>query len=312
MAAYIGVPLINFLEKKGINRGISSFLLGIFYYAVLFVMGFLFFFSLKALYNFFVLQWTDHGPMVQEKFSTMVDLVYKDADPMFKHGLEQALNDGIRVIKNFLISMMMNGVNTMQNAALLLFAPVISFYLMKDWAHIWQRFFSLIPPQYQEKALLWSKEIHQSMEYYIYGQFSVCLFLGFYYAVALKILGLPWSIVIGLLTGLFSFIPYVGFLFSLTTSLILVWFSWGTLPGILWVFCIYLLGYALEALVFVPSLIGKRTGLHPVWVLFAVLLGGTLKGFLGVFIALPMATFLGACWRLFRHEYRQIIFHKEQ
>lgn len=311
MGAYIGVPLVNFLEKKGLSRGLGSFFLGIFYYILLFIVGFFVIFSLRALYDFFVLQWTDHGPKIQGKsLYTTLEAFCKNLDPIFQESLHQTINDAVGIIKKFLMYMMMNGLTAFQLTFFFLLSPVIAFYLMKDWPFIFHRLLLLVPPLKREKALSSVREIHRSLGYYLHGQFSVCLFLGIYYALTLKALSLPWSITLGLLTGIFSFVPYIGFFLSFTTSVFLTWILWGNIFGIMMVLLVYALGYALEALILVPFLIGKRTGLHPVWVLFAVLVGGTIKGFLGVFLALPFATFLGACWRLLRQEYLEALQEK--
>lgn len=193
----------------------------------------------------------------------------------------------------------------------LFLSPIIGFYLLKDWHLIQSRIFLLTPIHWRTLCIICAKEINNSFAYYFRGQITVCLILSVYYSLLLWFSGLYFGVTIGILTGLLTFIPYFGFFACLTTAFFLSIFQWGGTHHLLMILCIYGGGQLVESILLTPWFIGKHVGIHPIWLLFALFAGGTFKGFSGVLLALPMATFLAACWRLLRKFYLQSTFYKK-
>jgi predicted PurR-regulated permease PerM len=130
------------------------------------------------------------------------------------------------------------------------------------------------------------------------GQTLVCVLLGSFYAIALTLLGLNFGILIGIVSGIIGFIPYVGsivgFLLALTVALAQFWPEWTWIAAVVGVF---LFGQFIEGNVLQPKLMGDRVGLHPLWLMFALLAFGYLFGFLGLLLAVPAAAAIGVLMR---------------
>lgn len=175
--------------------------------------------------------------------------------------------------------------------------PIVAFYLLRDWDILVANVDRCLPRAHAAVIRAQARQVDETLSGFLRGQALVCLILGSFYAVGLSAAGLKFGLVIGLLAGLLSFIPYVGTLFGFiaSTGLALLQFDdlWGT--GV--VVGIFLFGQMIEGNVLSPKLVGDRVGLHPVWVMFALLAGGYLFGFLGVLLAVPVAAVIGVLIR---------------
>lgn len=136
------------------------------------------------------------------------------------------------------------------------------------------------------------------MSGFIRGQFSVCVLLGTYYSLGLYFVGLELGVLVGFIAGLISFIPYVGSIIGFVVSLGIAFAQFDSLMPIIQVVIVFITGQFLEGNFLTPKLVGENVGLHPVWVMFALLTGGVLLGFLGLMIAVPVAAIIGV---LIRH-----------
>ena len=194
--------------------------------------------------------------------------------------------------------------------ALILITPVVLFYVLQDWGKYQTKLGEPMPKD-KEKQIksVWS-EIDEKLSGFIRGQLLVCLFLGIFYGIGLSAVGLDFGIIIGLLTGVLSFIPYFGFGTGLLVSVLLgllQGFTWGQWGGIVGVFVV---GQILESYILTPHLVGNRVGLSPVGVIFALLVGGTLAGFLGILVAVPVAAVICVLMRHVLAWYQQTPFYK--
>lgn len=173
--------------------------------------------------------------------------------------------------------------------SLLFIVPIVVFYLLIDWDKLVDMLQNLIPRRYKKQTTSLFQELNQTLAGFVRGQVTVCLVLGLLYATALAFTGLDLGVLVGLLIGLFSFIPYVGFLFGVFLSIILLclqgagWVTWISVATV------FIVCQIIDACCITPRFLGKNTGLHPVWVMFALLAGGALAGFLGVLLAVPTA-----------------------
>lgn len=180
----------------------------------------------------------------------------------------------------------------------LVVVPVVAFYLLLDWDHMIAQLDAALPLDHREQIRAIGRDIDRVLAGFVRGQVTVCLLMGSYYALALMVAGLQFGLVVGAIAGLVTFIPYVGALIggSLAIGLALFQF-WGNWVEIGFIVGIFAVGQFLEGNVITPRLVGKSVGLHPVWLLFALSAMGTLFGFVGMLVAVPVAAALGVLAR---------------
>ncbi len=188
--------------------------------------------------------------------------------------------------------------------SLIFITPVVTFYLLRDWDRLVARLDDLLPRDHagviREQATL----ANQTLAGFARGQSMVCLILALYYSIALMVVGLPFGIVVGLIAGLLTFIPYVGSLTGFAVSMAIAIGQFDNWWSIALVAIIFAIGQALEGNFLTPKLVGDRVGLHPVWIIFALLAGGALFGFVGLLLAVPVAALIGVLVRFSIGQYR--------
>ncbi|WP_311953939.1 AI-2E family transporter [Halomonas garicola] len=167
--------------------------------------------------------------------------------------------------------------------------PVVTFYLLLDWQRLMDNVSGLIPRPWVDEVTRLGRRCNAVLAAFLRGQLLVMLCLGAIYALGLSLLGLNVGLVIGFIAGLASIVPFLGFIVGISIALIVAVFQIGTLWAIAGVVVVFSIGQIVESVVLQPKLLGDKIGLHPVAVIFAVLAGGKLFGFLGVLLALPAA-----------------------
>lgn len=171
----------------------------------------------------------------------------------------------------------------------LVLVPVVAFYLLRDWNRIVARVPSLFPATMRPRLKALARETDEVLGAFLRGQLSVMLALAIVYTGGLWVLGLDLALPIGLVAGLVSFVPYLGFVVGLLSAGVAALFQFQDAWMVAGVFLVFGFGQVLDAVFFTPNFVGGRIGLHPVAVIFAVLAGGQLFGFFGVLLALPAA-----------------------
>jgi predicted PurR-regulated permease PerM len=192
----------------------------------------------------------------------------------------------------------------------LLLAPVVMFYLLRDWKRLLARIESLIPRRWRERLVRMLGDVDAVLAEFLRGQVSVMGLLAFYYSLGLWLAGVDFALPLGILTGLLIFIPYIGYATGFALALLvagLQFEGWGLLLGVLIVFGI---GQALESFLLTPFLVGERIGLHPLAVIFALMAFGQLFGFFGVLLALPASAALLVGLREVRAGYLESRFYQ--
>jgi len=184
--------------------------------------------------------------------------------------------------------------------------PVVAFYLLLDWDKLIERIDALLPREHAPVIRRLACEVDQVLAGFVRGQLLVCLILGSFYAVMLALVGLQFGAVVGVIAGLISFIPYVGTLVggAMAIGLALLQF-WGDWVWIGAVVAIFVIGQMVEGNYLTPKLVGGSVGLHPVWLLFALSAFGTLFGFVGMMVAVPVAAVIGVIARFMAGKYQQ-------
>ena len=188
---------------------------------------------------------------------------------------------------------------------LIVLVPVVTFYLLLDWDRMVARVDDLLPRDHAPVIRQIARDIDRTLASFIRGQGTVCLILGTYYAVGLMAVGLNFGLVVGLVAGLVSFIPYVGALFGGVTAIGLAVFQfWGAPWSIGAVAAVFAVGQFVEGNFLSPKLVGDSVGLHPVWLIFALSVFGSLFGFVGMLVAVPVSAVIGVLARFLIAEYR--------
>ncbi len=182
--------------------------------------------------------------------------------------------------------------------SLLVVTPIVAFYLLADWDHIVARIDHLLPRDHADEIRQIAQKIDAALAGFIRGQGTVCLVLGIMYAVALSLAGLKFGLAIGFGAGLMSFIPFVGAIIggvlAIGVALVQFWPAWTSVAIIAGIFAA---GQFIEGNFLSPKLVGGSIGLHPVWLMFALLAFGYLFGFAGLLLAVPLAAATGVLVR---------------
>lgn len=198
---------------------------------------------------------------------------------------------------HFMATLFTNGLALANLLSLIVITPFVAFYCLRDWEKIISALDKCFPRAYQASLRRLFTEINATLGGFAKGQALVCLVMGVYYCISLTLLGLDFSLIVGSVIGALTFIPYIGALlgFTLSIGIALAQFSdWMSVGNVA---AIFFVGQLLEGYIFVPYFVGDRIGLHPVWIIFSLLAGGVLYGFVGILFALPLAAALGVLLR---------------
>ncbi|MCG3203013.1 MAG: putative transport protein [Gammaproteobacteria bacterium] len=173
--------------------------------------------------------------------------------------------------------------------AYLLLIPVVTFYLLRDWNALVGHVHALVPRSIEPTVVRLTRECDAVLAQFLRGQLLVMVGLAFIYTTGLWIVGLDSAFLIGILAGMLSFVPYLGFIVGIVLAGFAALIQYGDAMHLLYVVAVFGVGQLVEGFVLSPWLVGDRIGLHPVAVIFAVMAGGQLFGFFGVLLALPVA-----------------------
>jgi len=303
--AYGYRPVHRFLGKKNITPVVSALALtiityGIFAYSVIKVIPILGTWSSLLSLKFNMYReafWAFSEPLLGDFF--------QDSGAQIQESLDLVLRQAMQWLGSLLMYVLHNGWALGQILLTLALSPVVAFYLVKDGAAIRRQAYGLIPTTYRSIVTLCVRDMDRALRQYFSGQVRVVGLLMVYYTLFLAgLLHLPGALPMAVISGFLVFIPYVGFFISLFSACMIGVVESGQWPYVTSIALVYCGGNILESLVLTPYLVGSRTGLHPLLVLMAVLIGGGVKGIVGIILALPIATIGGACWRLLRKWYK--------
>ncbi|MGJ8611332.1 MAG: AI-2E family transporter [Octadecabacter sp.] len=231
-----------------------------------------------------------------------------------------SLGDAIQSRGGDVVSALVSSAQGIINVVVLLvIVPVVTFYMLMDWDNMVAKIDDLLPRDHQETVRDLFRQIDRTLAAFIRGQGTVCLILGTYYAVALMLAGLNFGLIVGFIAGLITFIPYIGALIGGFLAIGLALFQWWGGPveidgetveqGINWlrigiVAAIFFVGQFFEGNILSPNLVGSSVGLHPVWLILALSVFGSLFGFVGMLVAVPIAAVIGVMARFLIAEYK--------
>ena len=186
----------------------------------------------------------------------------------------------------------------------LVLIPVVTFYLLRDWDVMMAKIKRLLPRNVEPKVSLWAAECDEVLGAFMKGQLLVMVALGTIYALGLWIVGLDLALLVGMIAGLASIVPYMGFIIGIVVAGVVAFMQFQDPIVLAYVGVVFIVGQILEGMVLTPLLVGDRIGLHPVAVIFAILAGGQLFGFVGVLLALPVAAVIMVLLRHLHEGYK--------
>ena len=316
---YLLDPVADRLERLGLNRlGATLIILAVFI-VVLALGGVLVVPILGRQLASFVQALPDYLVRLQALIAQESQRLAQDYGGSFldKIGLGSAAGD-IRGSANDLVtqaaqwaggfarSLWTQGAALLSLLSLVVVTPVIAFYMLLDWDKMVRSIQTLVPPRHRPTINALAHQVDIAMAGFLRGQSLVCCFLGAWYGLGLTLVGLNFGLLIGITAGVLSFIPYVGSLTALILSAVVAivqgWPSWNLL---LLSLAVVGAGQFLEGNILSPKLVGASVGLHPVWLIFALLAFGTLFGFTGLIIAVPVAAAIGIILRFAMTRYRE-------
>jgi predicted PurR-regulated permease PerM len=305
--AYLLNPVCEALCRRGFNRTVAVILvLGLFVLVALVGLALLAPVVARQLTDFAaaVPGYIDQlRNIVQPKLHDLLNQL-SDADyAKLREAAGQYAGKAAQALLGVLQGIWSGGTAVFGFFALLLITPVVAFYLLRDWLVIVARVDSWLPRSKAPIIRAQLKAIDNVLAGYLRGQFMVCVVLATFYCVALLAVGLNFGIVIGLLAGLLSFIPFVGSTFGLVAAALAALVQFDGYTQLAIVVGIFMLAQFLEGNFISPKLIGESVGLHPVWIIFALMAGGSLFGFVGMLLAIPVAAVLGVLIRFGLREY---------
>ncbi|HKS60386.1 MAG TPA: AI-2E family transporter [Xanthobacteraceae bacterium] len=310
--AYLLDPLANRLERLGVNRMVASIII-IGAFVLAFVILLLIFVPvIIGQFGAFI----DNLPGYVSRLQTLA------MDPN-RVWLRKIVGEGVAdaqigdIVKQgagwaatFLKSLWSGGQALISVFSLVVVTPVVAFYLLSDWDRMVRTVDNWIPLQHRGTVHGLMREMDDAIAGFVRGQTAVCLILGSFYAVALTLTGLNFGLLIGLVSGIITFIPYVGSMTGLVLAAgVAIAQFWPEYTPILVVLGIFFAGQFLEGYVLAPKLVGESIGLHPVWLMFALFAFGYLFGFVGLLIAVPLAAVIGVLMRFALRRYLESPFY---
>ncbi|MCC3305950.1 AI-2E family transporter [Sneathiella sp. HT1-7] len=308
--AYFLDPVADRMEEVGLNRtAATAIIIGVFLIFVILALMLLvpvIFEQIFGLLNNLPTYYQSLHDFFLPIIDRFVDIPALQESDEFKNTIGQYVGEAVKGLGSLSKNIVGGGLAVVNMVTLLVITPVVAFYLLRDWDHIIARINSWLPRKNAHQVRKLAQQIDDVLAGFVRGQSTVCLLLAIYYGVALMATGLEFGLVIGIITGLISFIPFVGaiigFIASVGVALVQFWPDF-IMIGI--VGAIFVVGQVLEGYVLTPNLVGEKVGLHPVWVMFGLLAGGSLFGFVGVLLAIPMAAVVGVVSRFAIDQYLQ-------
>ncbi|TDR94901.1 AI-2E family transporter [Enterovirga rhinocerotis] len=309
--AYLLDPLADRLERLGVSRlGATIVILILFVVVVVLALG-----AFLPLAARQVVTFAEQFPSYVERLQRLVaeqgqPLIERfgghDAMAQLQQSIGNLVGQGAAWVAGFARSLWTGGKALLNVVSILVVTPVVAFYMLVDWDRMISTIDRWVPPRHRETVRGLGRDMDRAVAGFVRGQTAVCILLGVFYATGLSLIGLNFGATIGMLAGLISFIPYVGSLVGLLLSVgvALVQF----LPDWTWVLAtlaVFMVGQFIEGNILSPKLVGASVGLHPVWLMFALLAFGSLFGFTGLLVAVPLAAMIGVLGRFAIRRYQE-------
>jgi predicted PurR-regulated permease PerM len=303
--AYVLAPLADRAERLGMNRTLAAVLIvGVLVVSLIVLM--------LLLVPLLMQQGTGLIAHLPGYFKRVKELIVDSNVPWLKwlgtvesdKSFSDLVNQAASWLLGFSYSLWTGGKALVSFASVLIVMPVVTFYLIRDWHSMIDKVDSWIPMRQRDTVRQLAREIDAAIGGFLRGQFGVCLVLGCYYAIALMLVGLDFGLLIGLLAGVITFVPYIGSMTGLmiaaSVAIAQFWPDWKLIALVV---AIFLVGQFIEGNIVSPKFVGERVGLHPVWLIFAMFAFGYLFGFVGLLVAVPLGAAVAVLLRFGMRQY---------
>lgn len=299
--AYFLDPFCDRLEERGCSRTLATTIVAIgFSLVVLLLLG--------LIVPTAVIQLSDFIARIPQYLSSLQEMVkvigerldgsfWEDMIKRARQASSESSGQLTEVLWSTLSGIWSGGMALINLLSLLFLTPVVSFFLLRDWDKLVQRIDSWLPRRQAPTIRQLAGEADDILAAWVRGVLMVCVILATFYSVSLTLVGLQSGLVVGMISGFLSFIPFVGALTGFVLSVGLALLQFDSLLPVIVVAAVYGIGQVAEGNFLTPMLVGDRVGLHPVLAIFAFLAGGALFGFTGVMLALPVAAVMGVLAR---------------
>lgn len=306
--AYCLDPLADWFERRGFSRMMATVVI-LFIFLILFIM---FLVIIIPLLGAQLAGFIERLPALVTRLQAMItsvnagwlDRLLGEDQLAMQQNFSELLKEGATWLGRLLGSLWSGGQAILDIAGLFVVTPVVAFYLLYDWDNMVEKIDSWLPRDNLDTVRGLASEVNNTLASFIRGQGTVCLLLGGFYAIGLSLAGLNFGLLIGIGAGFLSFIPYVGSIvgFILAIGVALVQF-WPDYIQIALIAVIFGAGQFIEGNILQPRLVGDSVGLHPVWLMFALFAFGSLFGFVGLLVAVPLAASVGVLVRFALKQY---------
>ncbi len=310
LLAYLGDPLVDRLEKTRLSRTLSVVIVfGIVIMSGLILLLFILP-QLERQITGLVIRLPQFVSWIQEnivpRLTAMLGLESGTLDlGAIKDAFTNNMRDIGSIMGHLLVKLTQSGQSLIIWFAYLTLIPVVTFYLLRDWDILVGKVHDLIPRPYEKLASKLARQCDEVLAEFMRGQFLVMLAQAILYTIGLWIVGLEFFLLIGMLAGLVSFVPYLGFIVGIGVASVAGFMQFHDIIHLIYILIVFGVGQAIEGMLLSPLLVGDRIGLHPVAVIFAVMAGGQLFGFVGVLVALPVAAVIVVLLRHIHESYLQ-------
>ncbi|MBI5448533.1 MAG: AI-2E family transporter [Gammaproteobacteria bacterium] len=294
--AYLGDPLVSFLVKRGMSRTwAASLVFFVFLLLIVFTLILLLPLLESQLILFYkkipdLLAWIQQTllPWINNKLGVEEVLPFDYFKKIVTNNVQQTGSVVMSVWKTLSHS----GLMIIESVFTCLLVPVVTFYLLRDWNSVWRSLLTFFPRSARGKIIKFVSECNEVLGAFLRGQLIVIIALGIIYSVGLWLAGLEFALLVGLFSGLINIVPYLGLIVGMSVASLMMFIQYHDGLHVLYALLVFLVGSGLDNTLLTPNLIGDRIGLHPVAVIFAILAGGHLFGFVGVLLALPAASII--------------------
>ena len=308
--AYVLNPLVNQVERTRLNRGWSAAIVLLIVLSI--VVGIMVVVVPLVYQQVYGLAFRLPGyigqlrDLANQWIPALNEWLGPERAAQLESSLTDALNNVPAITATITAYIAQSGLTVISGFAIIVFSAVVAFYLLLDWRGMVDGVERLLPLDHKVEVRGILNDIDRSMAGVVRGQGSVVLVLALYYSTALTVSGISFGFAIGLITGLISFVPFVGFFTGFILSMIIAtvqfWPDWWAIVGVL---AIFLVGQFLEGNILYPKLVGSSIGINPVWLMFSLFAFASLFGFVGLLLAVPLSAIAAVLTRFAVQKYRQ-------
>lgn len=314
LAAYFLDPAVRRLSKQGMSRSAASGVITVSFFLIAGIMC-------SVLVPLIINQMTalavevpHYWQILQSRYGEDVQRYVSSFSASQMEPLKEAASNVggslAEMLGKIIPGMLVSSLNLLNILSLIFLTPVVVFYLLRDWDQFVVRVDEMLPRGHADVIRQQLQAIDQTLSGFIRGQTNVCLLMSAYYGIAFSVIGLHFGLGLGILSGFLLFIPFVGYAVSVVicVSLALFQFGWG--GQVIAILAVFVVGMMAEGGIITPKLVGGKVGLHPIWIIFGMLAGGTLFGFVGILLSLPVTAVIGVLVRFAISQYLRSSLYK--